>query len=345
MLPSRAHVLAEPLDKAHLFNALHASQHRPQGGTVVSFAEHLERRATPATAGLNVLVAEDNPTNRLVIEHLLERAGIHCRLVEDGEQALEALELERFDLAILDMHMPELGGVEAFQLYRFAHAGEPRQVPFILLTANATVEARAQAEEAGIEYFLTKPISSADLLKTIGEATRSTQPPATASVPKPSDAAQIDSEQLADLFAMLPNKDFGERIIVGFEADGRQVLRQMGEAVDAQDWSALRDLAHALKGSAANLGLVGLGEQAARLQDSGDADLRAAARRRITDLGQTFETATDIAPRGGTPPRWPSRQRGPLTQPRAPAAARTGPSPASGWSGPLPQRRSWAATR
>ena len=294
MLSSRAHVLTEPLDKAHLFNALHASTQRPQGGTVVSFAEHLERRAAPATAALNVLVAEDNPTNRLVIEHLLERAGMHCRLVEDGEQALEALDVEHFDLAILDMHMPHLGGIEAFQLYRFAHAGEPRQVPFILLTANATVEARAQAEEAGIEYFLTKPISSADLLKTIGEATRSMQPPATASIAKPSDADQVDSEQLADLFAMLPNKDFGERIIVGFEADGRQVLRQMGEAVDAQDWSALRDLAHALKGSAANLGLVALGEQAARLQDSGDADLRAAARRRIADLGQSFETATGI---------------------------------------------------
>jgi two-component system sensor histidine kinase RpfC len=294
MLPSRAHVLAEPLDKAHLFNALHASQQRPQGGTVVSFAEHLERRATPATAVLNVLVAEDNPTNRLVIEHLLGRAGIRCRLVEDGEQALEALEVERFDLAILDMHMPHLGGIEAFQLYRFAHAGESNQVPFILLTANATVEARSQAKEAGIEYFLTKPISSADLLKTIGEATRSTQPPATASAPKPSDADQVDSEQLADLFAIGLNKDFGERIIVGFEADGRQLLRKMGEAVDLKDWSTLRDLAHALKGSAANLGLVALDEQAARLQDSGDVDLRASARRRITDLGQSFETATGI---------------------------------------------------
>lgn len=68
----------------------------------------------------------------------------------------------------------------------------------------------------------------------------------------------------------------------------------MNEAVDAQDWSALRDLAHALKGSAANLGLVALREQAARLQDSGDTNLRQAARRRITDLGQSFETATGI---------------------------------------------------
>ena len=184
MLPSRAHVLAEPLDKTHLFNALHASQQRPQGGTVVSFAEHLERRATPATAALNVLVAEDNPTNRLVMEHLLERVGIGCRLVEDGEQALEALEVERFDLAILDMHMPHLSGIEAFELYRFAHAGESNQVPFILLTANATVEARSQAEAAGIEYFLTKPISSADLLKTIEEATRSRRSPPTASSPQ-----------------------------------------------------------------------------------------------------------------------------------------------------------------
>ncbi len=294
MLPSHAHVLSEPLDKAHLFNALHASQHLPQGGIVVSFAEHLERRAAPATAGLNVLVAEDNPTNRLVMEHLLERVGIGCRLVEDGEQALEALEVERFDLAILDMHMPHLSGIEAFELYRFAHAGESNQVPFILLTANATVEARSQAEAAGIKYFLTKPISSADLLKTIEEATRSRRSPPTASSPKHSNADQVDSEQLADLFAMLPDKDFSERLILGFEADGHQLLRRMSEAVDAQDWSALRDLGHALKGSAANLGLVSLREQAAWLQDSGDIDLRASAGRRVTDLGQSFETATGI---------------------------------------------------
>jgi two-component system, sensor histidine kinase RpfC len=294
ILPSRTHVLSEPLDKASLFNALHASRQHPQGGTVVSFAEHLERRTAPSTAGLNVLVAEDNPTNRLVIGHLLDRAGIRCRLVEDGEQALEALELERFDLAILDMHMPHVSGIEAFQLYRFAHAGEPNQVPFILLTADATVDARSQAEVAGIEYFLTKPISSDDLLRTIGEATHSTKAPATASTHRPSDADQVDSAQLASIFAIGPNKDFGERLIAGFEADGRQLLRQMSEAVDAQDWSALRDLAHALKGSAANLGLVALREQAARLQDSGDTNLRPAARRRITDLGQSFETATGI---------------------------------------------------
>ncbi|MBS1212553.1 MAG: histidine kinase, partial [Proteobacteria bacterium] len=125
LLQGRVQVLSLPLDKAHIFNALHASQQRAQGGTVVSFADHLERRGgVPVTAGLRVLVAEDNATNRLVIEHLLERAGIRYTLVDDGQEAIEALDAEPFDLAILDMHMPVLGGIDAFKLYRFAHVGE-----------------------------------------------------------------------------------------------------------------------------------------------------------------------------------------------------------------------------
>ncbi len=294
VLHGRGHVLSYPIDKAHLFNALHASHQRAFGGTVVSFAEHLERRgAAPVTAGLRVLVAEDNPTNRLVIGHLLERAGIRCRLVEDGQQALDALEEERFDLAILDMHMPHLGGIETFQLYRFAHAGEPEQVPFILLTANATLDARTQAEAAGIEHFLTKPIASSDLLNTIAAATRASQ--AEATVPAAAlDEAQVDRTQIADLFAVAPTEEFADRLITGFEADGRDLLRRMGLAVAAEDWGSLRDQAHALKGSAANLGLIALRQEAASLEASGNADLRRAGRSRIADLEQTFDAATGL---------------------------------------------------
>jgi len=294
VLHGRGHVLSYPIDKAHLFNALHASHQCACGGTVVSFAEHLERRgAAHVTAGLRVLVAEDNLTNRLVIGHLLERAGIRCRLVEDGQQALDALEEERFDLAILDMHMPRLGGIETFQLYRFAHAGEPGQVPFILLTANATLDARTQAEAVGIEQFLTKPIASIDLLNTIAAVTRAHQAEAAAPAAVP-DEAQVDRAQLADLFAVAPSKEFVDRLITGFEADGRDRLRRMGLAVAAEDWGSLRDHAHSIKGGAAHLGLSALRQEAASIEASGNTELRRAGRSRLADLEQTFDAATEL---------------------------------------------------
>ncbi|MFZ0791046.1 MAG: ATP-binding protein [Chromatiaceae bacterium] len=298
LLQGRVQVLSLPLDKAHLFNALHASQQRAQGGTVVSFADHLERRGgVPLTAGLRVLVAEDNATNRLVIEHLLERAGIRYTLVDDGQEAIEALDAEPFDLAILDMHMPVLGGIDAFKLYRFAHVGEARQVPFILLTANATVEARAEAEAAGVDYFLTKPISSAQLLRTIAEATRGSQAAAhgadgRADAGKEPAEVVLDATQLTDLFAYVSTADFGERLLTNFETDSRKLLAELRQAITRGDWCAVRDLAHALKGTAANLGLIALREAAARLQVSGDADLRASGEGRVRDLSVALETAT-----------------------------------------------------
>ncbi len=275
VLRGRGHVLSDPVDKAHLFNALHATHQRAFGGTVVSFADHLEKRgAAPVTAGLRVLVAEDNQTNRLVIGHLLERAGVRCRLVEDGQQALDALEEERFDLAILDMHMPNLGGIEAFQLYRVAHAGEADRIPFILLTANATLDARTQAEAAGIEHFLTKPIASGDLLSTIAAATRANR--MEAAVPSaPPDEAPVDRTRLADLFAVAPTGAFVERLITGFEAEGRDLLRRMGAAATAEDWGSLR-------------------RQAASLEASGNADLRQAGRGRIADLEETFDASIGL---------------------------------------------------
>ena len=297
LLPDRAHVLSRPLDKAYLFNALHASQQRAQGGTVVSFAEHLERRgAIPATAGLRVLVADDNATNRLVIKHLLERSGIRCKVVEDGQQALDALEEDSYDLAIVDMHMPVLSGIDAFKLYRFAHAGEPQQVPFIMLTANATMEAHAEAQAAGIGHFLTKPISSAQLLKTIAEATRPPQPTAGVAGSHRNEDSEcvLDGSQIADLFAYVSTPEFAEQLVGGFETDGRQLLLELGQATARGDWAAVRDRAHALRGSAANLGLVALREEAARVQRSGDADLRHAGKQRIQDLAAAFETATRV---------------------------------------------------
>ena len=291
-LPGRAHVLSEPLDKTHLFNALHASHQRAVGATVVSLTERMERRSLLArVAGLRVLVAEDHPTNRLVIGHILEQAGVRCRLVEDGQQALDALEAEHFDLAILDMHLPNLGGIEAFQLYRFAHAGASPQLPFILLTANALAEARAQAQAAGIDYFMTKPFLSADLLRTIAEATGGATAPA-GTPPAPAvPTGQIDPAPLADLFAVASSRDFGKQLVAGFEADGRGLLAQMTAALEAGDGYALRERAHALQGSAAALGLLPLRDQARRLHAANEETLRTEGHGLVAEIAEAFDPA------------------------------------------------------
>lgn len=109
--------------------------------------------AGPRFASLRLLVAEDNP----VLQLLLERAGISYRVVDNGRQALDALEQDRFDGLLLDIQMPVLDGLQASLKIR---SGPHRALPIIALSANAMEEDRARALAAGINDFVAKPIDT-----------------------------------------------------------------------------------------------------------------------------------------------------------------------------------------
>jgi len=257
------YTIDSPFDKTLLFNALHASRsstYEEKG--VIDLSRHFTRKQR-AVRPLRVLVAEDNAINRMVIGRILERAGHDHLLVENGRQVLDALEQAPFDLVIVDMHMPEIGGIEAFQIHRFAHASEPHPTPFIMLTANATAEARRECKEAGIDYFLTKPIASKKLLEMISIAMdkasgtsaapsqRREQPTQQDSEPQP----VIDYDTLRELTELSGDGAFLYSLYEKLEQDSLQLLQGMGDALDTRDQRQFADLAHALKGSALNLGL------------------------------------------------------------------------------------------
>jgi two-component system sensor histidine kinase RpfC len=263
------YTLPSPVDKSLLFNALHASHVRPfENADVINLTEQITREyAIPRK--LKILVAEDNATSRMVVGRLLERAGHDCRLVEDGQKALDALQQDEFDLAIVDMHMPAADGLEVCRLYRFAHAGKPG-IPFIMLTANATVEARQDCKAAGIQYFLTKPVSSSQLLKVIARAAGDTpaeECPGTRNPGKPAGSytkslAVIDRDVLADIARIGSSSDFVQQLTQQFLHDGQQLLQGMADALNENDMLNFTELAHALKGSAAYLGLLELADHA-----------------------------------------------------------------------------------
>ncbi|MEW6719021.1 MAG: ATP-binding protein, partial [Thermodesulfobacteriota bacterium] len=156
--------LAAPPDKALLFNAIHLSN--PEAGDGLSVASLADRYRQRNAGGrkLRVLVAEDNLTNQMVIAKILERAGHEVTLVGDGEKALDALNSRTFDITLMDLHMPVMGGVEAAKLYRFMERRTPR-MPIVALTADVTREAQAECSEAGMEACLTKPIDTGRLFE------------------------------------------------------------------------------------------------------------------------------------------------------------------------------------
>jgi two-component system sensor histidine kinase RpfC len=264
--------LPAPVDKTMLFNALHFSR----AGTLVgdpsvgNLAEKY-RRKNVGGRKLRVLVAEDNRTNQMVIGKILERAGHDFKIVANGEEFLDVLKAESFDIALLDLHMPVMGGIEAAKLSRFMSPGSPR-MPIVALTADATPEARAECEEAGMDACLTKPIDTRklfDLFETLvpgGGAVRRSpeegapeaEETASAAPEGPEEPPSLDPRYLQELSDLGGNSDFVVRLAWTFLKGSKEKVRGLERAVADRDVEKARELAHALKGNSGQIGALAL---------------------------------------------------------------------------------------
>jgi two-component system sensor histidine kinase RpfC len=292
-------VLHAPVDKTLLFNALHAVHSRPTDEPgVISFIDRYAKGR--GSAPLDILVAEDNSTNQKVLRSVLEKAGHHVFIVENGEAALDALETHNFDVAILDMQMPVMGGLEAVKIHRFAHAGT-RTIPFIVLTADATEEARSAAENATVDAFLTKPVHAGHLLGTVrdviarfrGESEAAAESASqTASPPRPGAEDRIlDDVTLAELEDLGSSPEFLKDLVEGFLKDGSTLIADMRNALEAGQFQRYRDAAHALKGSAGGVGARSLFEISSRACKLPDHQMPLHGPRLLKDMRGAFATA------------------------------------------------------
>jgi CheY-like chemotaxis protein len=122
-------------------------------------------------SGLRVLVADDNPTNRKVVELMLAAAGARPTCVEDGKAAVEAWSAGAFDMVLMDLRMPVMDGLAAIRAIRAAEAGSPRaRTPIVVLSANTAPDDRRASAEAGADGHIGKPIRAEELLEAIGGA-------------------------------------------------------------------------------------------------------------------------------------------------------------------------------
>ena len=214
-----------------------------------------------------MLVAEDNRINQQVIDRMLKSAGHAVILVDDGGQALEALETDSFDIVLIDVNMPVMNGLDVVKLHRFA-VGEGEAPPFIALTADATEETRRQCEEAGMAAYLTKPVDMEQLLGLIDRVVDA-DPAVTswahsshaqASRTDPEARPVLDLGHLDRLRQLDDHDDFLGGLIRDFIADAEQLVEELEAAALHYDAAAFRDRAHALRSSAAHLGATALFE-------------------------------------------------------------------------------------
>lgn len=123
--------------------------------------------AAPKVLGLRILLAEDNPVNALLAKSLLKRNGCHVDAVGNGAEAIAALETAPYDLVLMDVHMPVMGGFEATRAIR-AKGGRMGATPIVALTAAAMEEDRRACKAAGMDDFITKPLDP-DMLSSVLE--------------------------------------------------------------------------------------------------------------------------------------------------------------------------------
>jgi len=152
----------------------------PGGGSTFWFTLRLRRaprdqKTLPTEITLQkdirVLVVEDNITNQKVAVGILTRAGCCCQVAHNGQEALSALEREDFDLVLMDCQMPVMDGYEATRRIRApASKVHNHAIPIVAMTANAMSGDREKALEAGMDGFVTKPVSQNGLRTTIAQA-------------------------------------------------------------------------------------------------------------------------------------------------------------------------------
>jgi len=199
----------------------------------------------PQGPGLRILVAEDNPINTLVAVRTLEKAGHRVTVALNGREALEAVERTLFDLVLMDVQMPIMGGFEAVGRIREREKGTGQHLPILALTAGAMKGDRERCLEAGMDGYIGKPIHAEELFAAIAAVLSGPLRPRREEVdagaggdgPAAVDTSEADKALRLELAGM-------------FLEDCPKSLLEIRTAVAGRDGPALKLAAHTLKGSA-----------------------------------------------------------------------------------------------
>ena len=212
----------------------------------------------PAAAALSlrILVAEDNRVNQQVAVGLLQRQGHAVHVVADGRGAVEAVRTGRYDVVLMDVHMPVVDGLAATRTIR-ALPGPEHAIPIIALSASAMPEETDACWTAGMNAYLAKPIDPLALAQALADRV----------VPE----TVLDERYVAALVEALGPAKVAA-IVAGVPEDTRPHREQLVRARAAGDLGGVRAAAHALRGIATNLGLASLASLSEAIEEATLAD-------------------------------------------------------------------------
>jgi CheY-like chemotaxis protein len=273
--------LTKPIYQSSLFNAMLDAF----GKEALATAERKRQMTTKASIykqrlkGSHILVAEDNPTNQEIASAILQDAGIEVEIADNGKEALNALWNKTFDAVLMDIQMPEMDGYEATRRIR-KDLNMPN-LPIIAMTAHAMRGDEEKCLRAGMNGYIPKPINQNVMFHTLWKAIGPSRRKSAAEKPKPAgfqepETATVETAVLPDrlpginIEETLANLNIDQttfkRILQGFYRNNRETIDNMKAALEQENWDELRQIAHSLKGSAANIGAESLQKAAKSLE-------------------------------------------------------------------------------
>jgi PAS domain S-box-containing protein len=245
-----------------------SSRERPEPDLVVSG----DRKEKEPVKRAKLLIAEDSPDNRLLLQVYLKDSPYQLTFEEDGKAAVDRLGSADFDLVLMDMRMPVMDGLAATRAIR---ARERERgialIPIVALTANASLQDMENSRDAGCNAHLSKPISKSELLSSIEKYRRQMKPMDT---PLVGSVEPIRIEMDPDL----------EDIVPGYLAARREELPRMIALLAVSDFTNLAILGHNLKGTGTSYGFPDLTRIGIALEGSAKRPDRAALSTELAEL-------------------------------------------------------------
>lgn len=251
--PMRTRALAQAIEEA-----LRRESHPLPAAATSCFP-----RNKPIIKQLSTLVADDNATNRKLMQIMLSKMGLNSDIAENGLEVLEALLHKHYDLVFMDMHMPQMDGLEATR--EIVKRMGPDRPKIVAVTANASENDRLLCLDAGMDDYLPKPVVPDKLKQIIRASMTSAQEEEKAWGCH--NAVCLDSEMIATLKEVFQDDPGKLRELLNeFLTETHARMEAISAAIEAHDITAIISVAHKLKGSAAGVGAIGLSQIAHRLQ-------------------------------------------------------------------------------
>lgn len=239
-----------------------------------------ENSDSKISENLKILVAEDNPVNRTLAEKVLSKQGHTVAVANNGKEAIEMYERDSYDVILMDIQMPEMGGIEAVQTIREKEQKRGGHIPVIAVTAHATPEDRILCLEAGMDDYVSKPVRIPELQEALAGLDKNSRQTSISSEKSSSKKKGDDLFSLKTALHSLGGDDaLLQELIAIFlqEVDG--MMSAIKNAIDNGDTEQLNRTSHILKGSVSNFAATEAAKIAASLEKSSrEEDLEKAGR-------------------------------------------------------------------